>query len=231
MLRLVGYFVLVFGVLYVLRHVPVVGEVFQIPILGFIVAAALVSAGVSRYAVFAVDGRRERAMKSSLGAVDTPHNQGKLGSFVLAQGHPRKAVPHLERAVAGEPESAEWNYRLGCAYLGARRPADAARVLAAATRIDADHAFGATQMRLAEALLRAGEHEQALAAVLQFEHDRGPNPESAYRRGLALASLGRRTEARAAYAEVGPLAARSASFQRTRQRSYLLRAWLRRVLS
>lgn len=231
MLRLVGYFALVFVALYVFRHIPVLGELFRIPLLGFIVAAALVSAGISWYAVHALDARRARAMVSRLGAVDTPHNQGKLGSFVLAQGRPRKAIPHLERAVAGEGESAEWNYRLGCAYLAGRRPAEAARVLEASTRIDPDHAFGAAQLRLSEAHLRAGAADRALQAVQRFEDERGANPESAYRRGNALLRLGRKAEARAAFTEVARLAADSARFQRAQQRSYTLLAFLRRLLT
>lgn len=230
MLRLVGYFALVFVALYVLRHVPVVGELFRIPLLGFIVAAALVSAGISWYGVRALDARSARAMVSRLGAVDTPHNQGKLGAFVLSQGRARKAIPHLERAVAGEAGSAEWNYRLGCAYLASRRPAEAARVLEDCTRIDPDHAFGAAQVRLSEAHLRAGAADRALAAIQRFEDERGANPESAYHRGQALARLGRKPEARAAFTEVGHLAAHSARFQRAQQRSYTLRAGLRRLL-
>lgn len=230
MMRLVGYFALVFAVLYVLSQVPFVGGLFRIPFLGFMIAAALVSAGISWFTVRTVDTRRARAMVSRLGAVDTPHNQGKLGSFVLAQGRARKAIPHLERAVQGEPESAEWNYRLGSAYLGARRPADAVRVLESAVRIAPDHAFGAAWLRLSEAHLASGSAERALDAVGRFESDRGATPESAYRRGLALRRLGRGSDARAAFTEVGKLAAQSARFQKSEQRSIVLRASLRRLL-
>ncbi len=230
-MRLVGYFALVFAVLFVLREVPVLGDLFRIPFLGFIVASALVSAGVSWFTVHAVDGRRARAMVSRMGAVDTPHNQGKLGSFVLAQGRPRKAIPHLERAVAGEADSAEWNYRLGCAYLAVGRKSDAAAMLQNSTRLAPAHAFGAPWLRLSEALLGTGAAEGALAAIGHFEREHGPSPESAYRRGLALGALGRREQAKAAFAEVGELGARAARFQKSGQRSFLLMASVRKWMA
>jgi hypothetical protein len=230
MMRLVGYFALVFGALYVFSRVPVVGELFRIPFLGFMVASALVSAGISWSAVRAVDSRRARAMVSRLGAVDTPHNQGKLGSFVLAQGRARKAIVHLERAVAGEASSPEWNYRLGSAYLDAGRASEAVTALENAVRLAPDHAFGTPWLRLSQALLARGLGDRALEAVRHFESDHGPTPESAYRRGLALARLGRGREAKDAFAEVSRLAAQSARFQKSSQRSFVLRASLRRIL-
>ncbi|MBL8858180.1 MAG: tetratricopeptide repeat protein [Planctomycetes bacterium] len=230
MLRLVGYFALVFGALYVLRSIPVVGDLFRIPFLGFIVAAALVSAALSWFGVRAVDRRRTKAMLSRIGAVETPHNQGKLGSFLLAQGRARAALPHLERAVQGEGESAEWNYRLGMAYLQAKRAREAIGVLETAARIDEGHAYGSVLLRLSEAHLAAGSAESALETLARFERNHGPSPESALRRGLALKQLGDRPAARRAFAEVSQLASRAAKFQKSGQRGFVLRAFFMRVL-
>lgn len=228
-MRLLGYFALVFAAFYVLRYVPVVGELFRIPFIGFIVAAALVSGGISWFTVRAVDQRRARVMERQLGAVETPHNQGKLGSLYLAQGRARRAIPHLERAVAGEGQSAEWNYRLGTAYLRARRPQDALKVLAHAALLDEEHAYGSVMLRLSEAQLATNAPTEALASIERFERNHGPNPESAYRRGLALKALGRREDAGLAFAEVGKLAAHSARFQKGAQRGFVVRALIARV--
>ena len=125
MLRLIGFFILVFMLMGILQHVPIVGAVFRIPFLGFWVTAILLSVVLSRLAVRTVDRRRFTSLQRQLGAVETPHNQGKLGMLLLNQGQYRRAIPQLQRACEGEPDSAEWHYRLGCALLGARRPEDA----------------------------------------------------------------------------------------------------------
>jgi len=230
-MRVLGYFALVFAVLFLLSHVPVVGQLFRIPFLGFIIASGLVSFAISFTAVRAVDRRRARVMERNLrGSVETPHNQGKLGALLLAQGRARASIPHLERAAAGEPDISEWSYRLGTAYLRARRPADAARALTRAAELDEAHAYGQVLLRLAHAQLAAGEPEPSLATLGRFERNHGPNPESAYRRGLALKALGKRTEARAAFAEVSNLASQAARFQKGSQRGFVLRAALARIL-
>ncbi len=229
-MRVVGYFILVFVVLYVLRQVPGVGELFRIPFLGFIVASALVSLVISWSGVRAMDGRRARVLERNLrGTVETPHNQGKLGSLLLAQGRAGKSIPHLERAVAGEPDVAEWNYRLGTAYLRARRKGEAVSALQRAAELDEEHAYGSVLLRLAQAQRAAGDGEGSLATLKRFERNHGPNPESAFRRGLALKALGRREEAIAALSEVSKLAAHAAKFQRSQQRGFVVRALLARV--
>lgn len=229
-MRLLGYFVLVLATMFLLRLVPWIGGLFAIPWLGFLLAAGLVSAVLSFTTVRALDRRRARALERQLGAVDTPHNQGKLGSLVLAQGRAKAAVAHLERAVAGEPDHAEWSYRLGCAYLRAGRPADARTALRHAAAIAEEHAFGAVTLRLSQAELEAGDATRALEALALHERNHGPSPESAYRRALALRGVGRRDEARAALAEVPALAARSASFQRREQQRWVWASYLRRFV-
>lgn len=229
MLRLIGFFVVVLLVLQLLRHVPVVGAVFQIPILGFWGAAILVSALVSRFAASALDRSRFSRKRRELGHVDTPHNQGKLGVLLLTSGRARAAIGPLEKAVAGEPDSVEWRYRLGSALLASGRAADAAAALARAAEIDRAHAYGALQLRLAEALARCGRHAEVIAALDHFDHDHGPNAESAYRRGGALRALGRRDEARESFRRAGELARGVARYQRTHARAWAWRAFLARL--
>jgi tetratricopeptide (TPR) repeat protein len=222
MLRLVGFFVVTLVVLHLLRQVPLLGPLFDIPILGFWGAAILVSAAASKLADAALRRRRMHRRLRDLVHVETPHNQGKLGSLLAGEGRYRQAVPHLEHAVAGEPGVAEWRYRLGCALLRTRRSKEAAAALEQAAAIDEEHAYGAVLARLAEARLAAGDPEGALEAIRRRERNHGPDAESAYRRGLAEKAVGRRTEARASFAETRRLAGSAARFQRAQARKWAL---------
>jgi hypothetical protein len=85
-LPLVGFFLLTFAVLWILRQIPGLGAIFGIPFLGFFLAAILVSALLARFGSQAVDKRRFRRAAVQFGTVETPHNQGKLGSLMLAAG-------------------------------------------------------------------------------------------------------------------------------------------------
>lgn len=74
----------------------------------------------------------------------------------------------LERAVAGEPDSIEWRYRLGLARLEAGDAAGAADALAAVSARDEEYAYGAAQLALARALERTGRRSDALDALDRF---------------------------------------------------------------
>lgn len=222
MLRLAGFFVATLVVLQLLRQVPVIGHVFDIPIVGFWGAAILVSAAASKLADGALRRRRLSRRLRDLGHVETPHNQGKLGSLLAGEGRYKAAIPHLERAVSGEPDVAEWRYRLGCALLRTGKPREAARALEEAAAIDEEHAYGAVLARLAEAKLASGDAEGALAAIRRRETNHGPDAESAYRRGLAEKAAGRKREARASFAETRRLAGNAARFQRAQARKWAL---------
>src|SRR5262249_39657907 len=143
---------------------------------------------------------------------------------------PRRAIPHLERATRGEPESGEWAYRLGCALLRARRASDAVPVLERAAAIDETRAYGAVLLRLAEARQASGKAQESLDALERYERNHGASPESACRRGVALRALGRRDEARAAFAEVSKLASQAARFQKKSAHVWTMRAWLARIV-
>jgi len=228
-LRLVGFFLLVLVALHILRLVPIIGPIFDIPILGFWGAAILISFVASRWATTALDRRKLSRRVRELGHVETPHNQGKLGSLYVGMKRYRAAVAPLERAVAGEPDVAEWRYRLGCALLGCRRPREAAAALEAAAAIDEEHAYGAVLMRLAEAELAAGNAQAALAALDRRERNHGPDPESAYRKGLALRALGHKDRSRECLVAVGQLARTESRFRRGDARKWALRAFFSRI--
>lgn len=226
MARLVVFFVVAYLLTLVLGHLPVVGPIFaRTGIFGIWIVAILLSLGLTHYGNRAVVVRRDRSELRRLEAVDNPHNHGKAGSLLLARGSWRRAIPHLEEAARGEPGSAEWQYRLGSAYLAAGRSADAVACLEECARLDPEYAYGAAQMRLAEALLKEGRGEEALAALAVVERNHGPSPESAYRRGITLKSLGRRDEAKAALGEVAELAGNVAKYQRREANLWVAKAW------
>lgn len=230
MSRWIGFFIATLVAMYVLRQVPGLGAIFQIPFFGFWLAALVVSGCVAWWGNYAVSSRRMRAAVTRLGAVDTPHNQGKLGSLLLGHGRPRRALEPLKRAVAGEPLSAEWRYRLGSALLATGDATGARAELERAAAIDPEHAYGAALMKLAQALLAAKEPAEALTWLERLESNHGESPESAYRKGQALKALGRKPEARASFARVGQLVHGAARFQKSEGRAFALRALLARVL-
>ena len=229
MLRLAGFFVSILVLCAILRQVPIVGALFRIPFVGFWISALIVSGLVAWLASSAIDRGRRAALVRQLGAVDTPHNRGKLGSLFASQRRWRRALPHLEAAVAGEPDVAEWSYRFGRALLGSGLPDEARVALERTVEIDEEHAYGDALLRLAEAQHEGGHPEGALETLERFERNHGPRPESAYRRGRALKVLGRKSEARAAFEEVGDLASQSARYQRKVGTGWALRAFWARL--
>ena len=230
MLRFLGFFALTFVVYLVLIRIPVIGSLAgAVPFLGFIFAAAIVSRLLAKGGTVALDRRRQKALMEELGAVDTPHNKGKLGLLLLSQARYAQAIPLLEEAVAAEPDSAELNYRLGKAYLGAKDYDAAIEVLNRAVLLDEEHAYGAAMMRLAEAHLEAGSPEQSLQDLHRFERNHGPSPESAYRRGLALKALGQTSEASQALASVGKLAHEAIGYQKRSANLWSFRAFIARL--
>ena len=233
MARLVGFFLLCLVVLQALRWllggVPVIGHVLGMPLIGFYVVAIGLSALLSRRASLAVDRRRQRALVRSLGAVDTPRNQGKLGALQASQGRWRAARAPLEAAVAGEPDVAEWAYRLGQVRLETGDRPGAEAELARCLELDEEYGYGSAMLLASRAALEAGDAELALQRAERFERNHGPSPESGYRRGRALAALGRGYEARAAYAAVGEAARSGARYQKGAARGWVLRAWWAQV--
>jgi len=216
MLRLVAFFFVAFVLARFLSHVPLIGGFFRhTGIFGVWITAMLLSFAITKYGQRAVQIQRSAAQVRELSTVDTPTNQGKLGALLFAQGRTRKAQAPLQAAVQGEPDVAEWHYRLGCVQLALRDPEAAAGALRRCVELDEEYAYGAAQMRLAEALMEARRNEEALAVLTTLERNHGPSPESAYRRGLAHKVAGERDAARRAFDEVAGLAHQAARYQRT----------------
>ncbi|HVS19080.1 MAG TPA: tetratricopeptide repeat protein [Planctomycetota bacterium] len=229
MARLAGFCLSVFVLVALLRALPGLGGWFG-GFWSFWLVAIALGYALTRAGVRLNARRRLGGQMRALRDVDSAHNQGKLGALLLAHGSVGRALPHLERAAAGEPDVPEWSYRLGQALTARGRAREAVAALERAAALDEEHAYGGVQLALAAAREADGDQAGALEAVAIFERNHGPSPESAYRRGRALRALGRRDEARAAFDEVGDLARRAAAFQRSRTRPWALRAWLARLV-
>jgi hypothetical protein len=230
MLRLVLWFLAVFVLLHLLRLVPAIGRVFDVPFLGFFLAAAILSYIVARGGESLSRRRSAARVRRELGAVDTPHQRGKLGAHLLAAGAAREAEGHLAAAAAGDPERLEWSYKLGCARLQSGRPRDAIGPLALVVAREEEHAFGAAVLRLAQAALASGDLELARRELERFERNHGPTPESAWWRGRLAKARGDRGAARAACDEVLRLQSRATGFQRKAGRAWAAKAWFARFL-
>lgn len=233
MLRLVFFFIgvmVLLSVLSTLLHgVPIIGALLGIPFLGFWIVAILVSAGLSKLGANAVDRRKRSNLVGQLGAVDTPHNLGKLGSLFEGQGRHRQALAYLDRATEGEPEVAEWHYRRGLALGGLGRRQEAIDALQRSLELDAKHAYGGVLMRMAELQAKEGLHDRALESLERFERSHGALPESAYRRGVSLKALGLRERSRAALDEVSELVSQGARYQKKAGSAWAVRAFWARM--
>ncbi|MCC7015191.1 MAG: tetratricopeptide repeat protein [Planctomycetes bacterium] len=228
MLRLLGFLFVTVVALQLLRGVPVVGSVFH-GFFGFWLAAILMALGAAKLTeVLTLRAKLANSLRA-LGHVESPHNQGKLGSLLASHGRFARALPHLERAVRGEPEVAEWHYRHGQALLETGAHSQAAEALARAAELDPEHAYGGVQLALARAHARRGAPSAALEALDVFDRNHGPNPESAFRRGELLKASGHAAEADESFRRVGALAAHATKFQRKSYRGWALRAWFARL--
>lgn len=228
MLRLVGYFLTVFAVLWVLRQVPILDRIFGIPLVGFFLAAILVSLVGARLGAVMADRVKQRRLERELGNVDTPYNRGKLGVLLQKQGRHREALPHLEAALEADPTSDETTYRLALARLGSGDAAGAAATLDALLARDEDFAYGQGLLALSRARLAAGEARAALDAVERHDRSLGPTPESAYRRGKALRGIGDRGAAARAFASIGGISGDLPAYQKREAAGWWLRAQLAR---
>jgi tetratricopeptide (TPR) repeat protein len=229
--RLFGFFLVVFLLLSALRVVPVIGAVFQYPLVGVFLAAAIVSVVAARTGSEVVKSRKQAAELRRLEAVSTPHNRGKLGRLLEMGGRAKEAIEPLEEAIAGEPEVVEWHYRLGRAQFALSNFAAAIKTLQHAAELNEEYAYGDVLLSLAEAQRRGRQSPAALETLERYETLNGPTPESAYRRGQNHSAQKDRDQARAAFDEVASLAASLAAYQRKTGRSWAAKALFARLFS
>lgn len=228
-MRFLGYFLLVFLAMILLRQVPLIGGLFRVPLFGFFLSAAVVSALIARGGQHLAERRSFTRAAQDLGVVDTPQRRGKLGRLLLSNGRAKEAIGHLEAALEHDPENVEWRYRLGMAQLQVGDTALAVEALREAVRLDERHAYGDALMQLGQAELAAGNGDAALAALERVERLEGPTPAQAYHLGLVLKALGRKDEARACFARLPELVKQAPRYQKAEARSYAMRAFWARI--
>ena len=229
-MRFLGYFLLVFLAMILLRQVPLIGGLFRVPLFGFFLSAAVVSALVARGGQHLAQRRSFAREARDLGVVDTPQRRGKLGRLLVMKGRAREAVPHLLAALEHDPENVEWRYRLGTAYLQRGEAALAVDALREAVSRDERHAYGDALMQLGLAELAAGDGEAALAALERVERMEGPTPAEMYHKGVILKSIGRKDEARACFARLPELVKQAPKYQKAEARGYAMRAFWAGIL-
>jgi len=208
----------------VLRQLPFIGGIFQVPFLGFYLAAVVVSLASARLGTRLVDRRKFQRSVRSLGEVDTPHNRGKLGALLAVDGRHKEALGHLEAAGEYEPELAEWAFRVGRSRLALGDASGAAEALTRAVGLDEEHGYGEALRRLAEALTRQGSPEEALERLDRHDVIYGETPESAYLRGRAHQAGGDKEAAKVAFLKAPELVADVAKYQREGARVWAMRA-------
>ena len=229
-LRMLGFFLLAWVLLGVLQTLPGIGGLFRGFFAFWFVLIGL-SVAFERGSRWLLRRRKLESELRALGNVESPHNQGKLGSLLLAHGRAGEALEALERATEGEPDVAEWHYRLGQALLARDRGQEAVAALERAAAIDEEHAYGGVQLALAEAHQALGQYERALERCATFERNHGPSPESAYRRGLALRGSGDKAGSARAFEQVARLAEDGPRYQRRDNGRWVRRARLARLRS
>jgi tetratricopeptide (TPR) repeat protein len=119
-----------------------------------------------------------------------------LGRFHLALERPEEALPHLKRAVQGDPAKADYHFWLGVAYWAIRDFDLERNSYLQALAKDPKHV--PARLYLAHNFLDSGEWQEALDNYDLLLRREPYNPEALYNRALALMELHRpKEEARA----------------------------------
>jgi len=121
-----------------------------------------------------------------------PEAQYYLGRFYLALERPEEALPHLKRAVQGDPAKADYHFWLGVAYWAIRDFDFERKSYLQALAIDPKNV--PARLYLAHTFLDSGEWQEALDNYDLLLRQEPYNPEALYNRALALAELGRPKE-------------------------------------
>jgi tetratricopeptide (TPR) repeat protein len=118
------------------------------------------------------------------------------------------AITAVQSGLAANPKSYALHLRLGAAYLAAGRYTEAESVFR--DLVAAGDPLPTGYLGLAQVLLRTGRAEEAAAELGDAEKKLGPNFLISYFRGLALARLGKPTEALPAFQQAVRLDSKSA---------------------
>lgn len=218
MMRLIGFFAVVWLVHRVLLVVPGVGDFLgRSSFFGYWAVAILVSLLGSRLVSARVASSRIKRRRSELLATDTPNNRGKVGLLELKLGHPKRAIEHLSIAFEHQPNVGDWALGLGLAHLELRDYQKAGECFARVVTDDPNMGFGQPFLGLARCAIGVGRPQDALGPLDEFEQRFGPAPEAAFWRGVTYKRLGRKAEAQAAFQKARAVASELPSFQSGRR--------------
>jgi tetratricopeptide (TPR) repeat protein len=125
----------------------------------------------------------------------------EVGRLALQRGELGLAGPHLVRAVELGPDLAAARYWLGRLLLRAQRVRDALLSFRSAELLDPGHAFGDALLQAGRCCSLLGDHGGAVELLREHAGRHGGNRTSLLWLGDALAAVGERTAARAAWSE------------------------------
>jgi tetratricopeptide (TPR) repeat protein len=176
------------------------------------------------YLAFKYRGRI-RSLEADVGA--NPGNitaRRDLAAIWLEKRRPQRALPLLEQALAGDPDSRELEYMLAVANLYAKNHERAVELLIKVIHGEPGFRYGEPYLRAADALTALGRLDDAEDALDHFVRTNKSSLEGHYKRARVCKARKDEAGARAARRDLGDLWRTLPSFQRRRQLGWYLRA-------
>jgi Tfp pilus assembly protein PilF len=146
-------------------------------------------------------GGRARQLAAEIAA--NPENitaRRNLAMIWLEKRRPRRAEPHLERALARDPESIELLYLMGICQLGLKKYERAVDAFVRTVQKDPRHRYGDPYLRAADALMALRRWDDAEDAIEHFHEINESSVEAPYKLARVKAARGDREGARSALA-------------------------------
>jgi len=150
-------------------------------------------------------------------AAINPHDaeaQYQLGLIYQHRRNYTQALQHFQAAVKIDPTEADAHFQLGRIAREQGRTADALASFETVLKLDPKHSLNEILRETGAACLEAGRKEDALQYLDAYVERRPYDPEGLYEYGLALETLGRKDEAREAYARAVESARTAPRFRR-----------------
>jgi tetratricopeptide (TPR) repeat protein len=138
---------------------------------------------------------------SELRHFESAQRHFEVGRLALLRRDLAIALPHLQRAIALDPDVAAAHHQFGLCLLRIGQIGAAAAEFAYAERLEPGHAFGDSQLYLGRCLDLAGRHAEAAAILTEHAAQHGGGRRSGYWRGQALQNAGDAAGAREAFAQ------------------------------
>ena len=114
---------------------------------------------------------RIRELQAQIHHLDKAHHHAELGDIYFQEGKLDDAEKSYRAAIERDPSDADFQAHLGQCLLRQDKPAEAAPLLEKIARENPRHDYGYTLMAYAEALMKLGKKDEALATWKQvLEH-------------------------------------------------------------